>query len=150
MTAAQRILQGVGVTVALSFLTPSAPCGGADPLREAHALLERAFQRGEAAALRPLLPRRLKIYLSCRSIGIPEGYYGADQTVLLFERAFEERSTMRFSSIDPPQRIGDEGQAVIVAHWQFRQREGPGQEIHLSFSLALNGGWTIREIRDLK
>ena len=150
MTAAQRILQGVGVSVALSLLTPFAPCGRTDPLRDAHAVLERVFQRGEAALLRPLLPRRLKIYLSCGSLGIPEGYYGADQMILLFDRLFGERLTTRFSALDPPQRGADEGQAVIVAHWQFRPREGPSQEVGLSFALALDGGWTIREIRDLK
>ena len=150
MTAAQRILQGVGVSVALSLLAPSAPCGRPDPLREAHAALERAFQRGEAAALGPLLPRHLKVYLSCQSLGVPEGYFGADQAILLFNRVFAERSTVRFTSTDPPQKIADDGRAVIVAHWQFRRREGPSQEIDLSFALALDGGWTIREIRDLK
>ena len=56
-----------------------------DPrLAALHGVIEKAFVRGDAKLLRPAMSRRVKTYVASSALGASDGYYGADQTLLLF------------------------------------------------------------------
>jgi hypothetical protein len=116
-----------------------------------HAAIETAFSRCDAAALRSAFPRRLKSWVGAPTLGIEEGYYGADQAILILRRAFATRTTLRFAFETPRPAPAAATPATAPARWSFRQ-EGIGRmEIRLLFTVARDGAtWTIREIREVK
>lgn len=128
------------------------PPPGADArVERAFSLIERAFLRGEADLLAPTLSRRVKIFLSVPLLRVPDGYYGADQVVVLLRRAFAGRSTVRFVSLPRAPRPRPGGQVVLAARWSSRDEGSVEAEHRLSFVLAPeNDALTVREIRELK
>ncbi len=121
-----------------------------DPrLESVHASIESAFLRCDAGALRPVLSRRLKIYLSGNGFG--DGYYGADQVLLLLERLFAGRFTIRFTTLAPPPRPQADGQAILSARWVSRDEDSSESDVRMIFVLAPEApGWSVREIREVK
>lgn len=168
MNATQRSPRSV--LLALSFLVvliaiagPVHPAGEQDPdkapraapenkgLDLARSAVQTAFARADADGLRPVLSQRVKIYLSSALFGVPEGYYGAGQTLLLFRRLFEKRTTLRFVFLQRSSKASEEGQVTLAALWVYREERTEGVEARLSFTFSPEGpSWRIREIRDLK
>lgn len=123
----------------------------ASPLAELHERVERAFVRCDAAQLRPILSRRVKTFVASRALTPAEGYYGADQLLLLFERLFEGRTTIRFRAITPDPKLRRDGRASLPIRWISRASGQPPSEISLALILVMEGAdWQIREIRDQK
>jgi hypothetical protein len=123
----------------------------AERLRTIHGLIETAFGRGDAAALRGAFSRRLKTYIAAPDLGIANGYYGTDQAVSMLRRMFEGRTTLRFGFETPGSRAPRDGLVVVPARWIYREEGTPKAEVRLSFTLATEGAaWHIREIRELK
>ena len=119
-------------------------------LQGIHDTIERTFLRCDARELRPALSRRVKIYVSTGLLGTGDGYFGADQLLLLLRRLFAGRSTVRFTALPAPPRQRA-GQTILTARWLSRDVGGAEQEMRVSFTLAPEGpGWSIREIRELK
>ncbi len=113
--------------------------------------IDRAFVRCDAGSLEQALPRRVKVYVSARSFGIEEAYYGADQTVLLFRRLCDGRTTLRFVPAGPPARTQADGEASLTALWISRDETGTEADLRIVFALGPDGsGIAIREIRELK
>jgi hypothetical protein len=168
MNATQRFLRSallVGVPLVMLLVLPEIghPATGeergraprADPESEgivrARGLVETAFVQSDADRLRPALSQRVKIYLSSTLLGVPEGYYGADQTMLLFRRLFAKRTTVRFAFFTTSSKAREDGHAVLPARWVYREERSGGIEARISFTLSPEGpSWRIREIRDLK
>ena len=124
---------------------------GEDRLAIVQESIEQAFVRCDAAPLEQLLARRVKIYVSAGGLGISDGYYGADQLLLMMRRMLEGRSTVRFSLLPAGARSRTGGQARVSALWLYREEGAPESEARISFTLAPEGGhWTIREIREMK
>lgn len=122
---------------------------GEEALRRAYAAVEKAFERSEPDPLRRLLPRRVKIYLAAQVLEISDGYYGGDQVLLALRRLFERRVTVRFAPLEAENH--PRARAVFRALWVFRENGSPQGEARLCFVFAPeDGGWTLREIRDLK
>lgn len=166
MPASRRLLRlaalGAAPFLLLAFLIAPSPepaqgrrAGGASPaaegLRKIHAAIETAFARCDAGALRGAFSRRLKTYIAAADLGIANGYYGADQVLLMLRRVFEGRSTLRFTFEAPGKDTARDGPAVLPARWVYREEGTPKAEVGLSFTLAPEGSaWHIREIRELK
>ena len=122
-----------------------------DRLRQLHAAIETAFQRCDAALLKAAFSPRVKTFLSSRALGVRQGYYGADQVLLILRRGFEGRTTLRFSLDAPDDSTPQAGRSVILSLWRYRDEGAPKSETRLSFTLAPEGGaWYIREIREMK
>ncbi len=120
-------------------------------LRRLHAAIERAFQRCDSSLLKTAFSPRVKTFLSSRALGIRQGYYGADQALLMLRRGFEGRTTMRFKLGPPDDAAQQAGRRVVPARWLYRDDGASKSETRLSFTLAPEGGaWFIREIRELK
>jgi len=120
-------------------------------LHKAGEALERAFTHGDARELRALLPRRLKTYVSSRALGIADGYYGADQVLLILRRLFDRRVTLRFTPLQAEARPRAHARAALSALWVFRDEDAPDSEARITFVFAPEGSaWTLREIRDLE
>jgi hypothetical protein len=113
--------------------------------------IERAFIRCDPDPLRGFLARRVKIYVAAGGLGINDGYYSADQMLLLFRRMFDGRSTVRFTLLPAGARSRSGGQARVRALWLYREEGAPESEARISFTLAPESGhWSIREIRELQ
>jgi hypothetical protein len=166
MTESTHVLQRslpVAIALVASFvLAPAATRAGAGPVpgpsaaqqaRLAHtsSLIESAFLRGEADLLAPALSRRVKIFLAVPPLEVPDGYYGADQVIVLFRRAFAGRSTLRFAAHAPEPRARAGGQVLLTARWSARDASSVEMEHRLTFVLAPeDDALTVREIRELK
>lgn len=121
------------------------------PLAELHGRVERAFVRCDAVPLRTVLSRKVKTFVATRALTLSDGYYGADQLLLLFERLFEGRTTIRFTALSADPKPRRDGRASLPIRWISSGRGQSRNELSLSFILALEGtDWKIREIRDLK
>lgn len=157
-------LHGTACLATLALLDPAGPpppraseerapvdSAPVDPrLQKLAETIERAFLRCDAHDLGRALSRRVKVYVSADLVQTSQGYFGADQLVLLLRRLFEGRSTSRFAALAPPPSPRS-GQAILAARWLSRDAEGAEQEMRLSFTLADEGAaWSIREIRELK
>ena len=121
------------------------------PLAKLHARVERAFGRCDAGILRPLLSRRVKTFVDSRVLAPSDGYYGADQLLLLFERLFERRTTISFTALSADLKPRRDGRARLPIRWISREGGSSRNEISLTLILDTEGAtWHIREIRDLK
>jgi len=120
-------------------------------LARLHAAIEAAFQRCDVAPLRTAFSRRVKTLLSSRALGVRQGYYGADQALLILGRGFEGLRTLRFRLAEPDDAARQDGRLAVRARWVFREEGASKTEVRLSFTFAPEGeGWCIREIRELK
>jgi hypothetical protein len=144
------------VTIGI-LLLPAVPPGAAadeppaSPLAGLHARVERAFARCDAGLLRPVLSRKIKTFVAAGALTETDGYYGADQLVILFERLFEGRTTLRVEALSPDPKPRRDGSASLPIRWISSGRSGSRSEIALAFILTMEGqDWQIREIRDLK
>jgi hypothetical protein len=121
------------------------------PLSKLHERVERAFVRCDASLLRPVLSRRIKTFVASRALAPADGYYGADQLLLLLERLFEGRTTIRFQALAADPKPRQDGRATLPFRWISSGGDQSRREISLALILALEGAhWQIREIRDLK
>jgi len=121
------------------------------PLMKLQAQVERAFGRCDAAMLRPILSRRFKTLVATRVLAPSDGYYAADQLLILFERLFEGRTTVRFKAISADSKPRGDGRASLPIRWI--SSDGGQSHTEVTFVLMLaryDGDWQIREIRDLK
>jgi hypothetical protein len=151
MTATRRVLQTVLLGALAISDRPAADGGSSDSLHDLHAAIERAFVRCDTEPLRSSFSRRVKTYVASGALGVADGYYGADQILLVLGHLFAERSTIRFASLEETPRRTRDGQAVLPARWRYREEGSPEAEVGIAFTLAPEGGtWYIREIRDLK
>jgi hypothetical protein len=147
---------------ALLFVPAAAggPLGGSssseEPERDGrlwrlHAAIERTFQRCDASLLKTAFSPRVKTFLSARALGVRQGYYGADQALLILRRGFEGRTTLRFKLGAPDDAAQQAGRRVIPARWLYRDEGASISERRLSFTLAPEGAaWFIPEIREMK
>ena len=120
-------------------------------LSRLHAAIEAAFQRCDVAPLRSAFSRRVKTLLSSRALGVRQGYYGADQALLILGRGFEGLRTLRFRLAEPDDAARQDGRLAVRARWVYREESASKSEVRLSFTFAPEGGdWCIREIRELK
>jgi len=107
------------------------------------------FTNGEADRIARLLSPKMKSYVACRMLADADGYYGADQLLLLLRRLFRGRATTGFRVVQAAAQRPD-GQAVMQAIWTFRESGAAAADIRLAFTLAREAGaWRLREIRDL-
>ena len=121
------------------------------PLAKLHARVERAFGRCDAAMLQPLLSRRVKTFVDTTVLAPSDGYYGADQLLLLFERLFHGRTTISFTALSPDPKPRRDGRASLPIRWISSDGGRSRSEISLTLILGTEGtNWQIREIRDLK
>ncbi len=153
----------LAVTILLSLVCAATPAASSHtrpagkesvvpaPLIQLHALIERSFQRCESGLLKPAFSRRVKTYVASSALARSEGYYGADQLVLLFKRLFEARTTIRFAPFTDAPEIRKDGRAILSARWISRGSGSSRHEMRFTFVMARErDGWRIREIRDLK
>ena len=120
-------------------------------LRRLHGAIEAAFLGCHATPLGTAFSKRLKIFLSSRALGVRQGYYGADQALLILRRGFDGRTTLRFKLGALDEGAQQNGRRIVRARWLYREEDGSKSEARLSFTLATEGGdWCIREIRELK
>ena len=111
--------------------------------------IEGAFRRCDSSLLKGCFSPRVKTFLSSRSLGVRQGYYGADQVLLILQRGFAGRSTLRFRLDQPDEPAPQLGRRVLPSLWRFKDEGTPKSEARLSFTLAPEGGaWFIREIRE--
>ena len=131
---------------------PPASSGALDPaFRAAQQQVTDAFVQADAQHLSSTLSPRMKTYVACPLLGLGDGYYGADQMRLLLRRLFRDRETVRFRILQPIQRTGPDGSAVVMAVWSYREAGAPPSEARLTFTFAREGeAWRVREIRELK
>jgi hypothetical protein len=127
-----------------------------DPDREGrldrlHASIETAFQRCDSAILKSAFSPRVKTLLASRALGVRQGYYGADQVLLILWRSFEGRTTLRFKLDVPDGATQSDPRRVVSARWFYRDEGAAKSVTRLSFTLVLEGGvWYVREIREQK
>lgn len=141
------VLLAVSITPALSAEETPTPT----PLAKLHARVERAFSRCDAAQLRPILSRKVKMLVATRSLAPSDGYYGADQLLILFERLFEGRTTIGFKALSTDPKTRRDGRANLPIRWISSDSGESRSELSLTLILAKEGtDWQIREIRDLK
>src|SRR3989441_7604546 len=115
-----------------------------------HAAIEAAFQGCDATPLGNTFSKRVKTFLSSRALGVRQGYYGADQALLILRRGFEGRTTLRFKLAAPDDGAQQNGRRTVRARWLYREEGESKSEARLSFTLAPEGeDWCIREIREL-
>ena len=120
-------------------------------LRRLHGAIEAAFLGCHATPLGAAFSKRLKTFLSSRALGVRQGYYGADQALLILRRGFDGRTTLRFKLGALDEGAQQNGRRIVRARWLYREEDGSKSEARLSFTLATEGGdWCIREIRELK
>jgi len=121
------------------------------PVAKLSARVERAFTRCDAAQLRPVLPRKVKMLVATRALAPSDGYYGADQLLILFERLFDGRTTIGFRAISSDPKTRRDGRASLQIRWISSDSGESRSEISLTLILVKEGtDWQIREIRDLK
>ena len=93
------------------------------------------------------------MFVATRALAPTDGYYGADQLLILFERLFDGRTDHRsnsghFRAIRKPRR---DGRASLPIRWVSSDGSESRSEVSLTLILAKEGtDWQIREIRDLK
>jgi hypothetical protein len=123
----------------------------ADALRRLHAAIESAFTRCDHTLLKSAFSNRVKTFLSSKALAVRQGYYGADQAVLILRRGFEGRTTLRFilSALDESSQQNE--RTALRARWLYREEGASKSEARLTFTLVPEGGtWCIREIREMK
>jgi hypothetical protein len=123
-----------------------------DPrLKQLRDTIETAFRHCDAAPLGNAFSRGVKSYLSSRALGVRQGYYGADQVLMILRRSFKGRSTVRFKLGDQDELVPQGGRRLVTARWLYRDESGPKLDARLSFTLRREGAvWHIREIREMK
>lgn len=130
--------------------TGSGQAGSRHPLETVVGAIEKAFTHNDARLLRSALPNRGKVYLSTRTLGIEDGYYGPDQLVALLDRIFHLRPTRRFTW-EPPRTLPSGQPVSLTAVWRYRPKDGSISSIRLRFIVAPgNSGWSVRKIRESK
>lgn len=118
------------------------------PHTPAASAIEKAFTRNDASHLRSALPRRGKVYLSSRTLGIKEGYYGSEQLVAVLDGIFRSRPTRRFTW-EPPRSPPKGRPVTLTAVWRYRPKDGSKSSTRLNFVVAPGKeGWAVREIRE--
>jgi len=152
-------------TFALCALLVAAPVAGVaasggspeeDPERDAglgdlSEAIESAFRLCDVEPLRTAFSRNVKTLLSSRTLGVRQGYYGADQVLLILRRGFRSRTTVRFKLGDRDDAVPQSERRLLSARWLYRDEGDSKSEARLSFTLARDGpAWHIREIRELK
>ena len=143
---------------AMLLVLPVAPARAAgekqpprSSLDELHGRVERAFVRCDASLLGPVLSRRVKTFVASRALAPADGYYGADQLLLLFERLFEGRTTVSFTFLTADPKPRRDGRASLPIRWISSGGGRASGEVVLALILATEGAdWQIREIRDQK
>jgi hypothetical protein len=143
------LLLSGGLTGAAPAASPSSGAQGQNArIEHLHDAIEAAFQRCDSSLLKGSFSPRVKTLLSSRALGIRQGYYGADQVLVILQRGFEGRITLRFR-LDRPGGAEEDRRRVLPALWRYRDAGASRTEAHLSFTLAPEGtGWFIREIRE--
>jgi hypothetical protein len=168
MSATRRCIEtavpGAAVLLACALLfvpiLAGAPRGGpsspGEPERDGrlgrlHAAIETAFQRCDSRFLKAAFSPRVKTLLASRALGVKQGYYGADQAMLILGRSFQGRTTLRFKLEAPDDATRETARRVVAARWLYRDEGASKSVTRLSFTVVSEGGvWYIREIRELK
>jgi hypothetical protein len=115
--------------------------------REAADAFGRALVRGQAAALRDVLPAKGKVRLRLSCAGTEEGYYSASQVAALFGEYFGRRdiTDVAVSRIDWDQRQ----YAVVRMRSTATDAEGRQATVGWLLTIEAEGGrWVVREIRE--
>jgi hypothetical protein len=130
---------------------PAAAPERVDALRRLHAAIEAAFERCDHTLLKSAFSKRVKTFLSSKALAVKQGYYGADQALLILRRGFEGRSTLRFKLSALDDSIPQNERTALRALWLYREEGASKSEARLTFTLVPeDGAWCIREIRELK
>ena len=118
-----------------------------DGARECATRFGRALERGDAAALRPLLPARGKVRVSLDRLGPGEGGFSAGQVEAILAD-FRKHGSVRAFELSSPESPG-EGYALIRGRATVVDRSGMpcAVDLHLTVEPE-NGRWVLRDIRE--
>src|SRR5258705_5439168 len=119
---------------------PAAAPERADGLRRLHAAIEAAFGRCDHTLLKSAFSKRVKTFLSSKALAIKQGYYGADQALLILRLWFEGGTTLRFklSALEDANQQNE--RTALRARWLYREEGASKSEAQLSLSLVPEDG----------
>jgi len=136
--------------ILLLFLLATAAAAGGSAIKEPLETLERVFQEENVQGLRQLVSRGEKIYLSSPSLGFEDGYYSGDQLCLLIQELFRSRTTVRFNFLKGADLPPDASRIATLARWTYRTGKSKDRTVEIAFTLIRrDGGWTLKEVRDV-
>lgn len=144
----RRRLAATGVLFAAA-LTFSSVLTATDEQQARKAALEfgSALKRGDASALRSVLPFRGKVKLRLICFGPEEGPYSAEQVQALFKDFLRQGEVRSFDLLRV--QCASEQFALVHARTRVSDRDGRRREVdlHLTFQPE-DGRWVLREIRE--
>lgn len=141
------------LSLALSALFVLAPALRAaaddDALWRRLARIERAFEGGDAGALRGCLSERSKVRIDVPILTDGPAAYGSGQLQVIFDRMFESTRTREFAFARHDVSVWSAGTAYARGRWVHRARGERTERVeHLTFTLREEAGdWRIQEIR---
>jgi hypothetical protein len=145
----KRLVLAIPAILILLGLATVAAAGGSAS-KEPLETLEGVFREGNVQGLRQLVSRGEKIYLSSPSLGFEEGYYSGDQVCLLIQEVFRSRITVRFNFLKGADLPPDTSRIATLARWTYRIGKSKDRTVEIAFTLIRrDGGWTLKEVRDV-
>jgi hypothetical protein len=141
-------LRLTGLLVLVMLATAAAAQGlGKDDARAAAESFGKALVSGRAAALRPLLPKRGKVYLALTRLGPEDGVFGSSQVEAVLGDFLTGGKVVSFQI----SRCDSDGASSALAHAHAVLTDHDGQtarvEIHLGFQPE-DGRWVLREVKE--
>ena len=142
-----RAACAVTVLLLSAFPSLSAPdTSDSSPLE----VLARMFREEDPGRIRQIAPKAEKILMDSESLGFPHGYYSVDQVCLVLETVFRSRSTLQFNFLKGAGTPEPTSRIVAVGRWMFRTERSREKSAQIAFTLVRrNGGWTLKELRDV-
>ena len=133
----------LSLTVSFPLLAQEAPGHSLD-------ILERTFREENPSHIREIAEKGEKILMDSGSLGFPHGYYSVDQVCLVLQSTFRSRSTVQFSFLKRASTPDQPSRVVAVGRWKFRSGQSRETTAQIAFTLVRrNGGWTLKELRDV-
>jgi hypothetical protein len=137
-----------GLLVLALLATASAAQGlGKDDARVAAESFGKALVSGRPASLRPLLPKRGKVYLALIRLGPEDGVFGSSQVEAVLGDFLAGGKVASFQI----SRCDSDGSTSALAHAHAVLTDRDGQaarvEIHLGFQPE-DGRWVLREVKE--
>ena len=147
----RRLWIAVSVFLAATLVAPAdREAKPPEQVDQALRQIEVAFRTAESRRLGPVLPRDSKVLVALDSFSQPEGYYAADQVILLFQEIFEAARVIHFH-LDR-KRLGSADAVVLYvpARWAVRTEESGIREARLQFTIRReDDAYYIRSIKEL-
>ena len=133
------------LVVALPLVAADVP--GEDEARDAAKQVGSALERGEASALRAVLPARGKVRLHLERLGPQDGSFSAQQVEALLGGFLDEGAVLSFELT----RLDHQSLRYALAHARLSVRDRQGRHADVVLRLAFQpeeGRWVLREIRE--